>query len=94
MDAHVPRFLFSSTAAVYGIPENSPVEETAPLRPINPYGVSKMMVEHILQDVAFAHSGFNYVSLRYFNVAGADGGCRIGQSVQGIDAPDYPGREL
>lgn len=77
---HVPRFLFSSTAAVYGIPESSSVEETAPLRPINPYGVSKMMVEHILQDVAFAHSGFNYVSLRYFNVAGADGGCRIGQA--------------
>lgn len=80
MAAHVPRFLFSSTAAVYGIPESSSVEETAPLQPINPYGMSKMMVEHILQDVAFAHSGFNYVALRYFNVAGADGGCRIGQA--------------
>jgi len=80
MAAHVPRFLFSSTAAVYGIPESTSVEETAPLRPINPYGVSKMMVEHILQDVASAHSGFKYVSLRYFNVAGADGGCRIGQA--------------
>ncbi len=67
-------------AAVYGIPESSSVEETASLRPINPYGVSKMMVEHILRDVAFAHSGFNYVLLRYFNVAGADGGCRIGQA--------------
>jgi len=80
MDAHVPRFLFSSTAAVYGIPVSASVEETAPLKPINPYGVSKMMVEYILRDVAFAHSGFKYISLRYFNVAGADGGCRIGQA--------------
>jgi UDP-glucose 4-epimerase len=80
MAVPVPRFLFSSTAAVYGIPESSSVEETAPLRPINPYGVSKMMVEQILQDVAFAHSDFNYVSLRYFNVAGTDGSCRIGQA--------------
>lgn len=78
--ANVSRFLFSSTAAVYGIPESASVGETAPLQPINPYGVSKMMVEHILQDCAFAHSGFKYVSLRYFNVAGADGGCRIGQA--------------
>jgi UDP-glucose 4-epimerase len=80
MAVPVSRFLFSSTAAVYGIPESSSVEETAPLRPINPYGVSKMMVEHILKDVAFAHSAFNYVTLRYFNVAGADGSCRIGQA--------------
>jgi UDP-glucose 4-epimerase len=72
-------FIFSSTAAVYGIPESIPVQETAPLRPINPYGSSKLMTEHLLHDLSNAREDFRYVSLRYFNVAGADGGGRIGQ---------------
>jgi len=80
IEGGVPNFLFSSTAAVYGIPASASVDESSPLNPINPYGVSKMMVEQILRDVAYAHPAFNYVSLRYFNVAGADRDCRIGQS--------------
>jgi UDP-glucose 4-epimerase len=80
VELKVPNFVFSSTAAVYGIPMTSQVDETAPLMPINPYGNSKMMVERMLLDAAAAHPGFRYVSLRYFNVAGADGTCRIGQA--------------
>lgn len=80
IDGNVPNFLFSSTAAVYGISENPAVDEASPLNPINPYGVSKMMVEQILKDVACAQSTFNYIALRYFNVAGADKDCRIGQA--------------
>jgi UDP-glucose 4-epimerase len=74
----VGRFIFSSTAAVYGIPERIPVSEDALLLPINPYGASKRMVEQVLQDVSHA-SGLRYVALRYFNVAGADPQTRIGQ---------------
>ncbi|OIO28744.1 MAG: UDP-glucose 4-epimerase GalE [Nitrospirae bacterium CG02_land_8_20_14_3_00_44_33] len=73
-------FIFSSTAAVYGIPETMPVNESAPMNPINPYGSSKMMAEKILRDMHLGDNDFNYVSLRYFNVAGADGGRRIGQA--------------
>jgi UDP-glucose 4-epimerase len=73
-------FIFSSTAAVYGIPETMPVNESALMNPINPYGSSKMMAEKVLRDMHLADNDFNYVSLRYFNVAGADAGCRIGQS--------------
>ncbi len=73
------RFLYSSTAAVYGIPETIPVDERAPLRPINPYGASKVMVEQILADLAAA-TDFRYCALRYFNVAGADPEGRIGQA--------------
>ena len=73
------RFLYSSTAAVYGIPETIPVDEQAPLRPINPYGASKVMVEQILADLAAA-GDFRYCALRYFNVAGADPEGRIGQA--------------
>jgi UDP-glucose 4-epimerase len=80
VEQKVPNFIFSSTAAVYGIPTASEVDEAAPLMPINPYGHSKMMVERMLRDVAAAHPGFRYISLRYFNVAGADGKCRIGQA--------------
>ncbi|MCF8107956.1 MAG: UDP-glucose 4-epimerase GalE [Desulfohalobiaceae bacterium] len=76
----VPRFIFSSTAAVYGMPEHLPVPESAPLKPINPYGRSKLMSEWILQDVSLAHPGFRQIILRYFNVAGADPQGRIGQS--------------
>ncbi len=77
--AGVRNFIFSSTAAVYGIPEINPAAEDAPLAPINPYGRSKLMTEWMLQDVAAAHD-FNYIALRYFNVAGADPKGRTGQS--------------
>lgn len=77
----VRTFIFSSTAAVYGIPDVIPVGEDAALKPINPYGTSKMMVEQALRDVSSAH-GLRYVALRYFNVAGADHLCRIGQRYQ------------
>src|SRR6185437_3874735 len=66
----VGRFIFSSTAAVYGNPDQVPVPEHAPTRPLSPYGSSKLMTEIMLHDVASAH-GMSYVALRYFNVAGA-----------------------
>src|SRR5947199_383399 len=78
----VSRFIFSSTAAVYGNPERMPVTEDAPTRPMSPYGSSKLMTEIMLHDVAAAH-GMNYVVLRYFNVAGADPQARIGLSTAG-----------
>lgn len=74
----VERFIFSSTAAVYGFPEGGVASEEAVVAPINPYGTSKLMSEWMLRDVAAAH-GLNYVALRYFNVAGADPLARIGQ---------------
>ena len=77
---NVKYFIFSSTAAVYGIPDSIPVVEDAPMNPINPYGASKMMNEMILKDLTIAKTDFRYVSLRYFNVAGADGNSRIGQA--------------
>lgn len=80
--AGVPHFIFSSTAATYGIPEVSPVTEDTPRRPINPYGWSKLMTEQMLADTAAAHS-LNYCALRYFNVAGADPQGRSGQSTAG-----------
>lgn len=73
-------FIFSSTAAVYGMPEQMPIDELAPLAPINPYGTSKMMTELILRDMAAVHSSFRYIALRYFNVAGADPKAQIGQA--------------
>src|SRR5258705_3897848 len=69
--AGVNRFIFSSTAAVYGNPDQVPVPEHAPTRPASPYGSSKLMTEIMLHDTASAH-GISYVALRYFNVAGAD----------------------
>jgi UDP-glucose 4-epimerase len=80
--ARIRHFIFSSTAAVYGMPDTLPIAEDAPLRPINPYGSSKLMTETILGDVAAAHD-LRYVSLRYFNVAGADPLGRTGQSGRG-----------
>jgi len=78
----VPHFIFSSTAATYGEPEESPVREDSPKRPINPYGMSKLMTEIMLADVAAAHP-LNFCALRYFNVAGADPQGRSGQSTAG-----------
>jgi UDP-glucose 4-epimerase len=75
----VKNFIFSSTAAVYGNPKEIPVKETADLKPVSPYGTSKLMTEWMLADTAFAHD-FRYVALRYFNVAGADPAGRAGQS--------------
>ena len=80
--AGVPHFVFSSTAATYGIPDAIPVTEDAPKAPINPYGTSKLMTELMLADVAAAHP-MNYCALRYFNVAGADPQARTGQSTAG-----------
>lgn len=80
--AEVPHFIFSSTAATYGMPETSPITEDIPKAPINPYGTSKLMTEQMLADTAAAHD-LNYCALRYFNVAGADPQGRSGQSTAG-----------
>jgi UDP-glucose 4-epimerase len=77
----VEHFIFSSTAAVYGMPAHNPVLEDAPINPISPYGSSKMMTEMMLRDTANAQ-GLSYVALRYFNVAGAD--------PQGRSSPSTP----
>jgi len=74
----VRRFIFSSTAAVYGEPETTPITENHPLRPANPYGVTKMTVERMLSDCDTAH-GIKSICLRYFNAAGADENGRIGE---------------
>lgn len=79
MRGKVRKFVFSSTAAVYGMPEGGIAREDALLAPINPYGTSKLMSETILRDLA-AVTDFRYVSLRYFNVAGSDPDCRVGQA--------------
>ena len=77
--AGVRNFIFSSTAAVYGNPAETPVTENTTLQPISPYGWSKLMSEVMLRDASNAHD-LNHVILRYFNVAGADPLCRTGQS--------------
>jgi UDP-glucose 4-epimerase len=80
--AGVKHFVFSSTAAVYGNPEENPVGEDAKLSPMSPYGSSKLISEWMLRDVSAAYD-FHYVALRYFNVAGADPQGRAGQSTKG-----------
>ena len=75
----VPYMVFSSTAAVYGMPEQTVLTEDLPLAPINPYGASKMMSERMMMDLAAA-SSLNYVILRYFNVAGANSDGLLGQA--------------
>ncbi len=75
----VHKFIFSSTAAVYGMPKDGICREDSELAPINPYGHSKLMTEHMLRDFSQA-SDFRYVALRYFNVSGADPEGKIGQS--------------
>jgi len=77
-DYHVNKFIFSSTCAVYGEPEKLPLSEDHPLNPVNPYGNTKLMVEKILEDYSKAYD-LNYVSLRYFNAAGADPDMEIGE---------------
>ncbi len=79
--AGVRHFIFSSTAAVYGIPDIIPVTEDAPTQPINPYGSSKLMTEWMLRDLSQA-TPLRHVILRYFNVAGSDPEGRIGQSTR------------
>ena len=77
----VNKFIFSSSAAVYGVAEICPVDETAPLEPINPYGATKLITEWTLRDMAAAaDSNLKYVALRYFNVAGAHMGGLVGQA--------------
>jgi UDP-glucose 4-epimerase len=83
IDAGVAHFIFSSTAAVYGMASDEPVSETTTLNPMSPYGSSKLMTEIMLRDAAVAHPAFRYVALRYFNVAGADPKGRTGQSTKG-----------
>jgi len=80
IEGGVDRFVFSSTAAIYGDLDEIPVGEGAPKMPLNPYGRSKWMVEQILEDTAAAHEDFEYCALRYFNVAGADPEGRTGHA--------------
>jgi UDP-glucose 4-epimerase len=84
VDHGVNKFIFSSTAAVYGepSPDQVPVTEETRTAPINPYGSSKLMSETVLKDTAFAYDDFNYIALRYFNVAGASVDGKIGQSTK------------
>ncbi len=79
IECEVKRFIFSSTAAVYGYPEKVPIQEDAMLFPINPYGRTKLMIEQVLRDLDAA-SGMKFIALRYFNAAGADPSGEIGES--------------
>ena len=78
-DHGIDKLIFSSTCATYGIPEQVPITEDHPQRPINPYGMSKLMIEQILRDFDHAH-GLRSISLRYFNAAGADPEGEIGEA--------------
>ena len=75
----IDKIIFSSTCATYGMPDQTPINEDHPQNPINPYGRSKLMIEWILQDFAAAYD-LKYVSLRYFNAAGADPDAEIGEN--------------
>ena len=78
VEAHVPFFIFSSSCAVYGLPQELPIPENTPRLPINPYGASKLVFEHTLEAYGKAY-GLRFVSLRYFNAAGADESGKIGE---------------
>jgi UDP-glucose-4-epimerase GalE len=78
LHAGVKRFIFSSSAAVYGVPEHVPISESHQLNPSNPYGMTKYFVEKILQDYDRAY-GLKFISLRYFNAAGADPEAELGE---------------
>lgn len=97
---HIEHFVFSSSAAVYGDPRETPIPETHPTAPANPYGATKRMSERILADSAAAGDGPRSVSLRYFNAAGADPDGEIGEdhapethliplAVRAVDDPEY-----
>lgn len=78
LEAGIKKFIFSSSAAVYGIPKKNPIPESHPLQPYNPYGQTKYFVEKILQDYKRAY-GLEFISLRYFNAAGADPEASLGE---------------
>jgi len=80
----VKKMVFSSSATVYGDPERLPIPEGHALRPANPYGKSKLMIEHLLADYAAAEAGFRYAALRYFNPIGAHPSGRLGEDPRGI----------
>jgi UDP-glucose 4-epimerase len=81
---NVKRMIFSSSATIYGIPETSPITEEFPLSATNPYGQTKLMIENIMRDVAFADAEWSIVLLRYFNPFGAHESGRIGEDPNGI----------
>jgi UDP-glucose 4-epimerase len=81
---HVRRIVFSSSATVYGEPERLPIAEDHPLRPRNPYGKTKLVIEHLLDDRAESDPDFHYVALRYFNPIGAHPSGRIGEDPRGV----------
>ena len=78
-EAGVRRFVFSSTCATYGDPESVPITEAEPQTPVSPYGRSKLMVEHVLSDLAAADESFRYAALRYFNACGCDPDGELGE---------------
>ena len=78
LESEVNNFIFSSSAAVYGEPQEIPIPESHPLNPFNPYGCTKFFIEKLLQDYERAY-GLKYISLRYFNAAGSDPGGRLGE---------------
>ena len=80
----VSRFVFSSSATVYGEPEHLPLTEEHPLRPVNPYGRTKLMVEQLLADRSASDAAFSYAALRYFNPVGAHPSGRMGEDPQGL----------
>jgi UDP-glucose 4-epimerase len=82
-ELRIPRLIFSSSATVYGEPERLPIPEDHPLRPVNPYGKTKLIVEHLLADVARADANFRYIALRYFNPVGAHPSGLIGEDPRG-----------
>lgn len=86
----VPRMVFSSSATVYGDPERLPLTEDHPLRPTNPYGRTKLIIEHILADRAAAGADFAYAALRYFNPAGAHPSARLGEDPRGVPNNLFP----
>lgn len=86
----VRRFVFSSSATVYGEPERLPLTEDHPLRPANPYGNSKLVVEHLLADYARADTEFRYAALRYFNPVGAHPSGRMGEDPSGVPQNLFP----
>jgi UDP-glucose 4-epimerase len=86
----ITRLVFSSSATVYGEPERVPLVEDHPLRPVNPYGKTKLIVEHVLADLERADSSFQYAALRYFNPVGAHPSGRIGEDPRGIPNNLFP----